>query len=44
MQAKRAKKKKRPPPMVLKAGDDTEDKFWKACVAANHEPTLVTER
>ena len=37
-QAKRAKKKERPPPMVLKAGNDAEDKFWKARVAAYHEP------
>lgn len=37
---KKAKKKKkvRPPPMVLEAGEDMEAEFWKARVAAYHEP------
>ena len=37
-QSKRPKKKERPPPMVLAEGGDAEDMFWKARVAAYHEP------
>ena len=38
LKPKRAKKKEKPKPMVIGAGENAEELFWKARVAAYHTP------